>query len=287
MLEKEKLIIEAAIKLFSIKGFDATSIQDIANECGIAKGSFYSYFKSKDTLLLETLKYYFNKIQSRVESVEELDLEPKEKFIRRLTYYFEGVFEHKEFIITQAYEQAIPLNKTIKRELYRRQQRTRELYRIGLLSLYGNKIEPYIWDLSIMMEGMFHAYIRIYLLDEKGLEVGKLSKYIVNRIDSVVEGLLQSGEEPILSIDDVNYINRLLGNAPEDERNKVFKLISEMKNVLSVREDREDYLVSLEVLEEELNREKPRQPVIQGMISNFKGVKEVDKYLNEIKPLLK
>lgn len=48
--EKEKNIYEASYKLFIEKGVYNTSIQDIVNEAGIAKGTFYLYFNDKKDL---------------------------------------------------------------------------------------------------------------------------------------------------------------------------------------------------------------------------------------------
>lgn len=48
---RKKEIITAAKTLFFEKGYDSTSIQDIIDTLGIAKGTFYHYFKSKDELL--------------------------------------------------------------------------------------------------------------------------------------------------------------------------------------------------------------------------------------------
>lgn len=45
--EKEKKIIEASYSLFLEKGINNTSIQDIAEKAGIAKGTFYLYFNDK------------------------------------------------------------------------------------------------------------------------------------------------------------------------------------------------------------------------------------------------
>lgn len=44
-------ILDAAQALFTQKGYDATSIQDIIQAVGIAKGTFYHYFRSKLELL--------------------------------------------------------------------------------------------------------------------------------------------------------------------------------------------------------------------------------------------
>jgi AcrR family transcriptional regulator len=43
-------IIEVASALFLSKGYNATTVNDILTEAGIAKGTFYHYFKSKDEI---------------------------------------------------------------------------------------------------------------------------------------------------------------------------------------------------------------------------------------------
>ena len=49
-------LANAALKLWADQGFDQTSVARIAQEAGIAKGTFYLYFDSKDALLLEVLR---------------------------------------------------------------------------------------------------------------------------------------------------------------------------------------------------------------------------------------
>ncbi|MDR2823773.1 MAG: TetR/AcrR family transcriptional regulator [Prevotellaceae bacterium] len=49
--EKRQLIKESALKLFAEKGYDATSISEIAKKAEISKGLLYNYFASKDDLL--------------------------------------------------------------------------------------------------------------------------------------------------------------------------------------------------------------------------------------------
>jgi AcrR family transcriptional regulator len=48
--EKQSFILEISIQEFYDKGFDLTSISHIVERAGIAKGSFYQYFDSKDEL---------------------------------------------------------------------------------------------------------------------------------------------------------------------------------------------------------------------------------------------
>lgn len=49
--ERQAQIVDAAAKLFAEKGFDGTSIDDIAEACGVAPGLIYHYFDSKTDIL--------------------------------------------------------------------------------------------------------------------------------------------------------------------------------------------------------------------------------------------
>jgi AcrR family transcriptional regulator len=50
--ERRREILEAALDLFSTKGFDETTVQDIAGAAGVAIGTVYLYFSSKEHVLL-------------------------------------------------------------------------------------------------------------------------------------------------------------------------------------------------------------------------------------------
>lgn len=50
-IERKNEILDAAERLFGTKGFDNTSTNDILNEVGIARGTLYYHFKSKEDIL--------------------------------------------------------------------------------------------------------------------------------------------------------------------------------------------------------------------------------------------
>ena len=49
-------ILNAALDLFSVQGFEATSISQIANAVGIRKASLYSHFENKQAILVAIVK---------------------------------------------------------------------------------------------------------------------------------------------------------------------------------------------------------------------------------------
>lgn len=73
---KSNEIKEAALKYFTIHGYEGASLSQIAEEVGIKKQSIYAHFKGKDDLFLQVLRdaketelssklQYFNKIDSQ------------------------------------------------------------------------------------------------------------------------------------------------------------------------------------------------------------------------------
>lgn len=50
--ETLRRITDAGIRLFGLKGYEATTLEDIAAEAGISRRTFFHYFKSKDDILL-------------------------------------------------------------------------------------------------------------------------------------------------------------------------------------------------------------------------------------------
>ena len=53
---RQDVILDAAARLFSIRGYHATSVQDIADAAGILKGSLYHHFESKEAILYRIVK---------------------------------------------------------------------------------------------------------------------------------------------------------------------------------------------------------------------------------------
>ena len=73
-------ILDAARKFFFQKGFNQTSVQDIINELGIAKGTFYHYFTSKIDLLDKLTDRTTNEMYVSLKPIVESDANATDKF---------------------------------------------------------------------------------------------------------------------------------------------------------------------------------------------------------------
>ncbi len=57
----KQTIIDSAMTLFSSKGYEATSVDELVAKSGIAKGTYYYHFKQKEDVLMYIVKSDFDK----------------------------------------------------------------------------------------------------------------------------------------------------------------------------------------------------------------------------------
>ncbi len=66
---KEKLILDSAVALFTTKGFQATRMEDVAKRAGISKGLTYFYYKNKEDLFMALTKKAFDQFKEEFREV--------------------------------------------------------------------------------------------------------------------------------------------------------------------------------------------------------------------------
>ncbi len=80
-----QVIVEAGLKLFLERGFNASSVQDITAAAGVPKGSFYNHFASKEILGAEIVRLYGERNASTLLGDRSLPA------LERLRRYFVGL----------------------------------------------------------------------------------------------------------------------------------------------------------------------------------------------------
>lgn len=92
---KENILKEAAV-LFSQKGYERTSMREIANCVGITKPAIYYHFSNKQELFEELVTTSFEKSQERIEKIAKLDYGPIEKLKHLALGIMEGVKQNPD-----------------------------------------------------------------------------------------------------------------------------------------------------------------------------------------------
>jgi len=87
-------IIAAAAKVFRTKGYHAATVQDIANEVGILKGSLYHHFESKEDLLYLIVKEPIARMYETIGEIVATDLPAAEKLRRAILAHLDAFDRH-------------------------------------------------------------------------------------------------------------------------------------------------------------------------------------------------
>ncbi|HBE9527544.1 TPA: TetR/AcrR family transcriptional regulator [Clostridioides difficile] len=95
--ERRQEIIETALELFSEKGYENTTIQDISDRMNVSPGLCYRYFKSKTEIFAATSEYYAMKAVEQINVPVAKDTPALEKLSLFIHQIFEYVMKHKEF----------------------------------------------------------------------------------------------------------------------------------------------------------------------------------------------
>ncbi len=93
MTTKERLV-ESAKKLIAERGYNATKVEDITSDAQVAKGTFYTYFKTKEDIFIEILQNIFKLAQEKMNEIQfENDL--RNDLHKFIIFMYEGAFNDK------------------------------------------------------------------------------------------------------------------------------------------------------------------------------------------------
>ncbi len=126
--EKQIQIMEAAEELFAEKGFDGTSVRDVAKEAGVNLAMISYYFGSKEKLMESLFKYRGAFIKLQLESmIENKELSSLEKVYALIDNYIERIIKQQCFHKIMAREQMVDLKGTTTRLIYELKRTNQEL----------------------------------------------------------------------------------------------------------------------------------------------------------------
>jgi len=87
-----------AARIFRQKGYNATSMNDLAKECGLFKGSLYHYFKNKEAILQEVIQSYFEYLLLYLEPINSSKVMPTEKLRMSLEIQMRAIEANRDAV---------------------------------------------------------------------------------------------------------------------------------------------------------------------------------------------
>jgi AcrR family transcriptional regulator len=133
---KQIQLLDSAEVLFSQKGFDGTSVRDIAEAAGINTAMISYYFGSKEKLMEEIFERKSLNIREKVDNLMKDDsLDPFQKIYSLLDVYIEGIFQRKTFhrilLCEQIINQNPPIIQMVEKMKIRNSECINDLIRLG------------------------------------------------------------------------------------------------------------------------------------------------------------
>ena len=126
--EKQLQIIETAERLFAQKGFDGTSVRDIAEEAAINVAMISYYFGSKEKLMEAIFEVKIGRVQMRVEELlKDESLSPIQKINTLIEEHIERVMKSQRFYRIMICEQVSNTNPAIMAKIKMLKIRNAEL----------------------------------------------------------------------------------------------------------------------------------------------------------------
>lgn len=96
-LQRRKAILDAARKVFVSKGFRDATVADIAARCGLAKGTIYLYFQSKEEIYVSLTAMGLSLLRKDFEKVASQPLKSDRLLEEMLDSYVRFYARHKDY----------------------------------------------------------------------------------------------------------------------------------------------------------------------------------------------
>ncbi len=269
MKDRKQVVIEATLQLFTEKGYQHTSVQDILDKANISKGTFYNYFSSKNECLSAVLEQ--NRLErnvlkeeilvgKKIDDIEVLveqliaSLRIKEKY-NLMPLFREISFLHDEELQKILAEHRFYEITWLKNRFY---------------DIYGEDGKPYYYECAIIFFGTFQ-YISFYwnLATKTTIDIKKVVYRSIKYVESFLPEMIES-REILLEPNDMYLLEMDSAYKPitNDQIQKKLELFYEKISTVELQQKSTELTT---LLLDEMNREKPRISVLELIIQPFRS----------------
>jgi AcrR family transcriptional regulator len=171
---KSKEIKEAALKYFTIHGYEGASLSLIAEEVGMRKQSIYAHFKSKDDLFLQVLRdAKETELSSKLRYIDKMDSHNPEKDLYGFLELTIDLFQKNEqlkFWLRMSFFPPAHLSEAIEKEVLDIEEKVQQ-----------------------MLESKFQDWINSQIINRNSAKVPTLA--FLGVVDSILLELVYGNDE--------------------------------------------------------------------------------------------
>jgi AcrR family transcriptional regulator len=122
VVDSRQEILRTAARLFQQRGYDATSMNDVAAALKLSKGGLYHHFQSKDEILFEIMNHAMEITQERVLNPVSIIADPEERLRALIRLHIEVVLSPRDREITVMLHENHPLPPALRRRINSRKK---------------------------------------------------------------------------------------------------------------------------------------------------------------------
>jgi AcrR family transcriptional regulator len=122
LIDSRQEILRTAGRLFQQRGYDATSMNDVAAALKLSKGGLYHHFQSKDEILYEIMNHAMDITQERVIDVVKQISDPERRLRALIRLHIEVVLSPVDREITVMLHENHPLPPTLRKKINARKK---------------------------------------------------------------------------------------------------------------------------------------------------------------------
>jgi TetR/AcrR family transcriptional regulator, cholesterol catabolism regulator len=121
-VDSRQEILRTAARLFQQRGYDATSMNDVAAALKLSKGGLYHHFQSKDEILFEIMNHAMEMTQERVIAPVRSIADPLDRLRALIRLHIEVVLSPRDREITVMLHENHPLPPALRKRINHRKK---------------------------------------------------------------------------------------------------------------------------------------------------------------------
>jgi AcrR family transcriptional regulator len=146
-------ICRTAAQIFRDRGYDATSVSDIARALGMTKAGLYHYFDSKEALLFEIMTYGLDRVRDEVLVPVRIIGDPEER-LRQIVIRHARIATHGRGAVANLGDEIRALPPPARKQIEERMRRYFDLVRTTLVELRSagrlRRVDPTVAAFSLL-----------------------------------------------------------------------------------------------------------------------------------------
>lgn len=172
--DKKKQILEAAEQLFQKFGYSKTSLEDIAKEAALGKGTIYYYFNSKEDIFMDVVQLHSNRFYATLVKEIKMQTDFVSQFTTAISLPIKLVYRHTPTLIDAI--KNLPSNYMQKLETFRDENKHKMLEILN--KVISNGMKQHVITESIPIDKLISIIFDWFLLGDSNIIIKNPEEFI-------------------------------------------------------------------------------------------------------------